>query len=88
MIQTVQERKKNIHSFMEYYPNLCRLQNIIPNPYIKVNSSNNFLDFVGDRLKVDEWKPLLEAISNDRSLHFISVRSKYNNIKGNKIHMF
>lgn len=82
MIPSVQERKKNVHVFMNFYPYLCRLQNTIPNPNIKVDNSNKSLDFVGDRLKFDDWKPVLEAISNDRTLHFISVRSRYLNAKG------
>lgn len=82
MIPSVQERKKNVHVFMNFYPYLCRLQNTIPNPNIKVDNSNKSLDFVGDRLKFDDWKPVLEAISNDRTLHFISVRSRHLNAKG------
>lgn len=85
MIPSVQERKKNLHSFMSSYPNLCRLQNTIPNPCIKINNSNNCLDFIADRLKLDDWKPVLEAISNDRSLHFISIRSRHSNSKGESL---
>ncbi|KAG8283288.1 Centrosomal protein of 78 kDa [Homalodisca vitripennis] len=81
MIPSVQERKKNVHNFMNSYPYLCRLQNLVPNPSIKIDCSNFVLDFFGDRLKLDDWKPVLEAISNDRSLHFISIRSKHTKVK-------
>uniref|UniRef100_A0A1B6GKY4 Centrosomal protein of 78 kDa n=1 Tax=Cuerna arida TaxID=1464854 RepID=A0A1B6GKY4_9HEMI len=81
MIPSVQERKKNVHNFMNSYPYLCRLQNLVPNPSIKIDSSIFVLDFFGDRLKVEDWKPVLEAISNDRSLHFISIRSKHTKVK-------
>lgn len=82
MIPSVQERKKNVNYFMNSYPNICRLHNTIPNPNIKINNSNNCLDFVGDRLKLDDWKPVLEAIGNDKGLHLISIRSRYSKVKG------
>jgi len=76
MIPSVQERKKNAHVFMNSYPNLCRLHNIIPNTNISVDGKKSILDFVGDRLKIEDWKPLLEAISHDKSLHVIRIRSR------------
>ncbi|KAK7791066.1 hypothetical protein R5R35_007156 [Gryllus longicercus] len=36
------------------------------------------LDVYGDRLKIDEWAPILEALKLDRNLHFIAFRSRYN----------
>lgn len=73
---------------MNSYPYLCRLQNTIPNPKIKVDSSNKTLDFIGDKLKFDDWKPVLEAISNDRSLHLISIRSRNSKAKGKLTFIF
>ncbi|XP_054286916.1 centrosomal protein of 78 kDa [Macrosteles quadrilineatus] len=87
MSPSTTDQKKNVHNFMESYPSLCRFFNITPYSKIELNTSNKFLDFVGDRLKPEEWKPLLEAISNDRCLHFISVRSKYNKSKVSQMNL-
>ncbi|KAG5868396.1 hypothetical protein JTB14_006829 [Gonioctena quinquepunctata] len=37
------------------------------------------LDFVADRLKVEEWNPIANALRNDTSLHVISIRSRISN---------
>ncbi|XP_018329210.1 uncharacterized protein LOC108739694 [Agrilus planipennis] len=64
--------------FFVWYPELCRRKNI--NPLINVKApkvkNGTVLDFVGDRLKIDEWKPILNALYLDQSLHVIVIRSR------------
>lgn len=38
--------------------------------------SNTVLDFVCDRIRPEEWKPLLNALEKDTSLHVIAIRSR------------
>lgn len=51
---------------------------------IKAHLHKRMLDFNGDRVKLDEWRPILRALSLDRSLHLIAIRSKTSCSKGLK----
>lgn len=85
MLPSAKERKKSIHNFMNCYSNLCQIQNTIPISGIKVNLPNKVLDFIGDRIKLDDWRPILKALSCDRSLHYVAIRSKQTKINGKLI---
>lgn len=55
---------------------LCKQQRLRPLPVICVTLPNS-LDFTTDRVKMDDWGPILNSLSLDRSLRSISVRSRY-----------
>ncbi|KAK3915571.1 Centrosomal protein of 78 kDa, partial [Frankliniella fusca] len=59
------------------YTELCNVYNTSMIFPIKAHLHKRILDFNGDRVKLDEWRPILRALSLDRSLHFIAIRSKH-----------
>ena len=57
------------------YERLCVLQNTCPLPSITANLKNEVIDFNADRLRLNEWEPLLGAICVNDSLKYVAVRS-------------
>ncbi|XP_043257710.1 centrosomal protein of 78 kDa [Colletes gigas] len=66
----------NGRNFANCYMELCKQQRLRPLPVICVALPHN-LDFTTDRVKMDDWNPILNSLSLDRSLKSISVRSRY-----------
>lgn len=64
----------NIHEFATCYIGLCKQQRLRPLPII-CGTLPNSLDFMTDRVKMDDWSPILNSLSLDRSLKSVSVRS-------------
>ncbi|XP_017875297.1 uncharacterized protein LOC108622129 [Ceratina calcarata] len=63
-------------NFASCYMELCKQQRLRPLPVICVTLPHS-LDFTTDRVKMDDWGPILNSLSLDRSLRSISVRSRY-----------
>ncbi|XP_024936356.1 centrosomal protein of 78 kDa [Cephus cinctus] len=63
-------------SFATCYMDLCKQQRLRPLPVICVTLPHH-LDFTTDRVKMDDWGPILNSLSLDRTLKSISVRSRY-----------
>ncbi|XP_063990547.1 centrosomal protein of 78 kDa [Diachasmimorpha longicaudata] len=63
-------------SFATCYMELCRQQKLRPLPIICVTLPHS-LDFTTDRVKMDDWGPILHSLSLDRTLKSVSVRSRY-----------
>jgi centrosomal protein CEP78 len=76
MLPSVKERKRNANKFHMCYEDLCKVQNLMPLPAVMAHGKKNALCLNGDRLTYKEWGPILNALSQDRSLQFIGVRSK------------
>ncbi|KAF5271386.1 hypothetical protein FQA39_LY08184 [Lamprigera yunnana] len=57
---------------------LCRRSNTHPLCIIKPAKpkSDVVLDFVADRIKLEDWTPILNALCLDTSLHVIAIRSR------------
>ncbi|CAK9830757.1 Centrosomal protein of 78 kDa [Anthophora retusa] len=66
----------NSRNFANCYMELCKQQRLRPLPVICVTLPHS-LDFTTDRVKMDDWCPILNSLSLDRSLRSISVRSRY-----------
>ncbi|XP_076751241.1 uncharacterized protein LOC143423641 [Xylocopa sonorina] len=66
----------NSRNFANCYMELCKQQRLRPLPVICVTLPHS-LDFTTDRVKMDDWGPILNSLSLDRSLRSISVRSRY-----------
>ncbi|GLH02116.1 Centrosomal protein of 78 kDa [Gryllus bimaculatus] len=77
MFQSVKDRRKNSPFFYKFYPDVCQLRNIAPLSFSKYHVHKNILDINGDKISIDEWLAILEALKNDRSLHVIAVRSRH-----------
>lgn len=75
-MQSVRERKENSRKFSLCYEDLCRIQNQRPLPSVKAHLEKNILNFNGDLITCEEWGPILNALSLDRSLQFIAVHSR------------
>lgn len=69
---------KPAHVFYVWYTELCRRAGTQPLNYVKPArpKNENVLDFVADRIKPEEWIPLLSALRRDTSLHVIAIHSR------------
>lgn len=61
-----------------WYTELCRRQNSNPICAIRAQSNRHehVLDFNADRIKIEDWQPIINALRLDTSLHVISVHSR------------
>lgn len=77
----VRSNPKPVNVFYVWYTELCRRLNCTPTPVVKPAKPKcqTVLDFVADRLKVEEWHPIINALKHDTSLHVISIRSRLRN---------
>ncbi|XP_049822050.1 protein Cep78 homolog [Aethina tumida] len=69
---------KPVNVFYVWYAELCRRLNSSPAPIVKPtrNKCKTVLDFVADRLKLEDWSPVINALRHDTSLHVINIRSR------------
>ncbi|KAL3282498.1 hypothetical protein HHI36_005680 [Cryptolaemus montrouzieri] len=67
--------------FYIWYTELCRRMNSNPSAILRPAKpkSNTILDFVADRLKFEDWSPVINALRHDTSLHVIIIRSRMSN---------
>lgn len=77
----VRSNPKPPNVFYVWYTELCRRLNCTPTPVVKPAKPKcqTVLDFVADRLKVEEWHPIINALRQDTSLHVISIKSRLRN---------
>lgn len=66
----------NGQSFSSCYIELCKKRRLRPLPVICVTLPHS-LDFTTDRVKMDDWNPILNALSLDNTLKSIAIRSRY-----------
>ncbi|CAH0556787.1 unnamed protein product [Brassicogethes aeneus] len=78
---SVRVNTKPVNVFYVWYSELCRRLNSNPAPTVKPAKykSKTVLDFVADRLKFEEWSPVINALRHDTSLHVINIRSRIGN---------
>ncbi|XP_048749559.1 centrosomal protein of 78 kDa-like [Ostrea edulis] len=77
MIESVQIRQRGAYDFDSHYDNLCAMQDSCPLPAVKAHLAQGVLDINGDRVRVNDWAPILNTIKINKSLEFIAVRSYY-----------
>lgn len=70
-------RKQNRSHFAKYYSDLCHIQHSHPLSAIKQNLDKGILDFYCDRIKFEEWWSIINALSYDKTLHFVAIRSRH-----------
>ncbi|XP_048513405.1 centrosomal protein of 78 kDa [Athalia rosae] len=63
-------------TFASCYMDLCKQQRFRPLPIISVTLPHS-LDFTTDRVKMDDWGPILQSLSLDQTLRSIGIRSRY-----------
>nr|CAI5832940.1 unnamed protein product [Callosobruchus analis] len=78
---SVRVNPKPINVFYVWYTELCRRLNCTPAPAVKPAKPKcqTVLEFFADRLKVEEWNPIIGALRHDTSLHVISIKGRINN---------
>ncbi|CAH1961996.1 unnamed protein product [Acanthoscelides obtectus] len=78
---SVRVNPKPINVFYVWYTELCRRSNCTPAPAVKPAKPKcqTVLEFFADRLKVEEWNPIIGALKHDTSLHVISIKGRINN---------
>ncbi|XP_064595823.1 centrosomal protein of 78 kDa-like [Liolophura sinensis] len=77
MIESVQVRQRGAFDFQTHYENLCALQDSCPLPAVKAHLSQGVLDLNGDRLRANDWPPILNTLRINKSLEFVAFRSFY-----------
>lgn len=66
------------------YLELCKSKNVSPLPEVKAkNKDFNTLDFFADRVKLEDWTSIFNALYYDTSLHYVAVKLRKNNSNGN-----
>lgn len=75
---SVVDSPKPSNVFYVWYTELCRRINANPLSIVRPAKPKNeaVLDFVSDRIKTEEWTPILNALRLDTSLHVIAIRSR------------
>lgn len=75
---SVRDTPRPVNVFYVWYSEICRRQNTTPLSIVKPPKlkSNTVLDFICDRIKPEEWIPVLKALEKDTSLHVIAIRSR------------
>ncbi|NXL66078.1 CEP78 protein, partial [Chordeiles acutipennis] len=75
MIESVKIRRQCMLDFCSHYEHLCALQGSVPLKAVKANMTQGALDVTVDRIKAADWAPLLNAISHNKTLASIGIRS-------------
>ncbi|KAJ1206593.1 hypothetical protein NDU88_001996 [Pleurodeles waltl] len=75
MIDSVQIRRQGAFDFQAHYEYLCVLQDSVPLPAVKANLRHGILDVNGDRIKLADWKPILDTLRINKNLNSIAIRS-------------
>ncbi|XP_056646467.1 centrosomal protein of 78 kDa-like [Diorhabda sublineata] len=67
-----------VNIFSEWYPKLCHIMKRSPIPALKPLKIGDLLTlkFVGDEFGVDEWILIAHALSSDKSLQVLSIKSE------------
>lgn len=66
--------KKRARCFHRKYVETCKKRNAVPVPEIK-EKVKNVLDFVADRIKLDDWPSIMKALmADDGTLRCLGIR--------------
>ncbi|ESO83028.1 hypothetical protein LOTGIDRAFT_134029 [Lottia gigantea] len=77
MIQSVQVRQRGAYDFESHYNDLCALQDSVPLSTVKSFLSQGVLDISGDKIRANDWKPILDTLQINKSLQFVAIRSNF-----------
>ncbi|NXM75948.1 CEP78 protein, partial [Serilophus lunatus] len=75
MIESVKLRRQCMLDFYSHYEHLCELQGSVPLKAVKANVTHDAVDLIVDHIKATDWAPLLNAISHNKTLASIGIRS-------------
>ncbi|GFS06086.1 centrosomal protein of 78 kDa-like [Elysia marginata] len=77
MIESVQARHRGAFNFEDHYDNLCALQDSAPLSAVKAHLPQGVLDLNGDRVRLNDWQPIINSLRINKSLNFVALRSYY-----------
>ncbi|CAG9797271.1 unnamed protein product [Chironomus riparius] len=70
------QRKKGFH---DKYLSVCKSKILQPLPEVKIKQKNiHVLDFHADRIKANDWMAICDALKNDRTLKFVTIKLRKN----------
>nr|CAB3230059.1 centrosomal protein of 78 kDa-like [Phallusia mammillata] len=75
--ESVAVRQRGAFDFIGTYDNLCALQSTVPLVYVKARVKEGLLDINGDRVRMIDWSPILNAIKINKNLRYIALRSYF-----------
>ncbi|XP_075222282.1 centrosomal protein of 78 kDa-like isoform X2 [Lycorma delicatula] len=73
MLPSARERIENQHNFSKHYKYLCEVNNTVPKVRVQ---QDQVLEFYGDRIRMEDWLPIIKAIENDHSLKIIKIYNR------------
>jgi hypothetical protein len=74
------QKRKGFHA---KYLAVCKVKNIQPLPEVKMKQKNiHMVDFHADRVKINDWLAICNALENDRTLKFVAIRLRKNDCMG------
>ncbi|XP_070509995.1 protein Cep78 homolog [Chironomus tepperi] len=75
-IRSYSQRKKGFH---EKYLSICKTKLLQPLPEVKIKQNNiHVLDFHADRIKANDWIAISEALKNDKTLKYVTIKLRKN----------
>ncbi|RUS82868.1 hypothetical protein EGW08_009390, partial [Elysia chlorotica] len=77
MMESVQARQRGAFEFESHYENLCALQDSAPLPAVTAHLSQALLDLNGDRVRLNDWQPIINTLRINKSLQLVALRSYY-----------
>lgn len=79
------QKRKGFHT---KYLSICKAKNIQILPEVKMKQKNiHILDFHADRVKLNDWLAICNALESDRTLKFLAIRLRKNDLMG-KVKIF
>ena len=76
-IESVAERQRGSYDFATHYNNLCALQSTCPLPAVKAHLDQRVLDINGDRIRAQDWLPIIGTLRINKTLQSVAVRSYF-----------
>ncbi|XP_050527846.1 centrosomal protein of 78 kDa [Daktulosphaira vitifoliae] len=64
------------NNFASSYMATCKKNNTRPLQYIKINEKKSLVEISGDRMKSDDWKDVMEALSTDTTTHHVLIKNR------------
>ncbi|XP_063050936.1 centrosomal protein of 78 kDa [Engraulis encrasicolus] len=77
MLDNIHARKQGALDFASFYDYSCAAQGSCPATAVKVHLGKGMLDFNGDHLQLSDWTPILNALSINKHLHHVAIKSTH-----------
>ncbi|XP_056629185.1 centrosomal protein of 78 kDa [Triplophysa dalaica] len=75
MLDLAHIRRRGAQDFEGYYDHICASQGSAPCRVVKTGLSRGMLDFHADHISLADWAPILSALSINKDLQHVSIRS-------------